>query len=100
MHCHTNATGTPWPLPPCMRALVPGYDNTCAAASMGEHKRSRLSEVSMSLWIRLCNHTYIHTSLCCKGNVQVSSELVGAAHSPHAVTATITDKHVGARVRT
>ena len=54
----------------------------------------------MSLWIRLCNHTYIHTSLCCKGNVQVSSELVGAAHSPHAVTATITDKHVGARVRT
>ena len=22
--------------------------------------RSRLSEVSMSLWIRLCNHTYIH----------------------------------------
>ena len=24
--------------------------------------RSRLSEVSMSLWIRLCNHTYIHTS--------------------------------------
>ena len=25
------------------------------------HIRSRLSEVSMSLWIRLCNHTYIHT---------------------------------------
>ena len=22
---------------------------------------SRLSEVSMSLWIRLCNHSYIHT---------------------------------------
>ena len=26
MHCHTIATGTPWPLPPCMRALVPGHD--------------------------------------------------------------------------
>ena len=29
MHCHTTATGTPWPLPlaPCVHALrlVPGY---------------------------------------------------------------------------
>ena len=26
MNCHTAATGTPWPLPPCMRSLLPGYD--------------------------------------------------------------------------
>ena len=31
------------------------------SVSHTEFSRSRLSEVSMSLWIRLCNHTYIHT---------------------------------------
>ena len=26
MHFHNTTTGTLWPLPPCMRALVPSYD--------------------------------------------------------------------------
>ena len=40
------------------RALLSGCAELRTAAAT---HRSRLSEVSMSLWIRLCNHTYIHT---------------------------------------
>lgn len=28
MQCHTTATDTPWPLPPWMHALVPGYEGS------------------------------------------------------------------------
>ena len=33
--------------------------------------RSRLSEVSMSLWIQLCNHTYIHTYIHASADVMM-----------------------------
>ena len=38
-----------------------GVWRRCSCCCEHTSKRSRLSEVSMSLWIRLCNHTYIHT---------------------------------------
>ena len=37
----------------------------CTSTCLWEFSRSRLLEVSMSLWIRLCNHTYIHTYIVC-----------------------------------
>ena len=42
----------------------------CTSTCLWEFSRSRLPEVSMSLWIRLCNHTYIHT-YCMHGYARV-----------------------------
>ena len=52
----------------------------------GQHNpRSRLSEVSMSLWIRLCNHTYIQVMV----DAVLSAAAAGGSHTCCVVGCTV-----------